>query len=192
MFRASIRLLLRILYRVQVRGSFPEQTPDRLLIIANHQSFLDAVLLWAFLPYRPTWAVHTQIWERTWIRRVIRWFPLVVLDPSRPQSIKTLVKQVQEGRPVVIFPEGRITVTGSLMKIYEGPAFVAAKTGAAILPVSIDGAIHSPFGHLGPPFPRKTLPQIRLTPMPLERIPMPEGRTRARSAAASPGPACRT
>ena len=52
------------------------------------------------------------------------------------------------GETIVIFPEGRITVTGGLMKVYDGTAMIADKADAWIVPVRIDGPERSPFGYL--------------------------------------------
>ncbi len=169
-------ILLRIFYRAEVHG-WRGARPERLVVIANHQSLLDGVLLGALLPFQPTWVVHTQIWNQWHFRMLLSWLPVVVVDATSPLAVKTLARLVERGEPIMIFPEGRITVTGSLMKIYDGPAFVAARTNAHILPVRIDGALDTPLGRMPSWHPGRLFPKIRLTVLPPEPLAMPEGRT---------------
>lgn len=162
-FKAFLRFLLRILYRVEINGAeHLKQFDKRTLVISNHTSFLDAVLFYAFLPVPATFAINTYV-ANSWIGRIAsKICDLFPMDPANPLSIRSLIRRVQQGGCVVIFPEGRITVTGSLMKIYPGPGLVADKSKATVLPVRIDGAQYTPFSRLRGRVQLRWLPKITL------------------------------
>ncbi|MGD0200095.1 MAG: bifunctional acyl-ACP--phospholipid O-acyltransferase/long-chain-fatty-acid--ACP ligase [Bryobacteraceae bacterium] len=168
LIRILIRLLLRVWFRVRVRGQLEPR--DRLLIVSNHESLLDGVLLGAFLPVMPVWVLNAAIAKHWSVRLPMRLFPHLVLDTSNPLAMKAVVGLIEAGKPVLLFPEGRVTATGSLMKIYEGPAFAAVKTGATVVPVDIEGAAYSVFSRLRGDFPRKWFPRITITIHPPRRI----------------------
>lgn len=170
-----VRILFRMLFRVTVRGEL--QKHDKLLIVANHTSFLDGILLGAFLPVQPTWLVHTTIAKIWYFKLGLQFLPHLVVDSASPFVIKAVIGLLEDGKPVMIFPEGRITVTGTMMKIYDGPAFVAAKTGAAVVPVHIEGAVYSYASRMSGDFPKRLFPRISLTIHPPASIPMPEAKT---------------
>jgi len=178
--RDLIKFLLRrvagLLFRVRVSGALPEAR-ERLLVVANHESFLDGLLLGLFLPLDPVFVVHTGVARNPLFRAVLSLVDYLPVDPTSPMAMKKVIRLIEEGRPVVIFPEGRITVTGSLMKTYDGPAFVAARTGATILPVRIDGAARSYFSRLAAHVPKRLFPQISLFLRPTTAIPMPVAAT---------------
>lgn len=167
-----LRLLSRILFRVEVRGKENIPSTKKLLVVANHESFLDGLLLGLFLPVKATFVVHTTVLENWLFRAILSLVPHLAVDPTSPLAMKKVIKLLEAGKPVVIFPEGRITLTGSLMKVYDGPGFVAAKTGATILPVRIDGAARSYFSRLTGTHPKKIFPKVSIAIQPVTQIPM--------------------
>ncbi|GAB2576550.1 bifunctional acyl-ACP--phospholipid O-acyltransferase/long-chain-fatty-acid--ACP ligase [Nitrincola alkalisediminis] len=180
MIRRIIEHLLRTVFERLFKLTLHQQegvdfSQPRLLIIANHQSFIDGMLLALYLPIKPVFVVHSDVSANPFFRFFLSKVEFVLVDPAHPMAMKTVIRLIESGRPVVIFPEGRITQTGSLMKIYEGPAFVAAKAQATLLPVCIDGASHTYFSRLSGKHPRQLFPKLSLTFLPTRPFTMPEG-----------------
>ncbi len=171
--KQALRGLARLMFRVRVHGESGQFANDRTLIVANHESFLDGLLLGLFLPVTATFVVHTTVARNPFFGFLLRYIPHLAVDSTSPLAIKLICKLVESGKPVIIFPEGRLTVTGSLMKVYDGAAFIAAKTGAAVVPVRIEGAGRSYFGRLSGIYPLKMFPMITITVMKRRQIPMP-------------------
>ena len=182
MIKQFLRWLLTILYRVKITGlDNYYKAGNRVLIISNHTSYLDPLLLGVFLPDDVTFAINTQVSERWWLKPFLRLSRVFPMDPTHPISLKDLINYLKTDTKTVIFPEGRITVTGSLMKIYDGPGMVADKSDAMILPVRIDGAEYTHFSKLRDIVRLRLFPKITIHILPPTHITAPEklrGRTR--------------
>lgn len=164
-----VKFLIKILFRVEIEGSYQggkEHGNAKTLIIANHSSFIDGVLLALFLPVKPVFVVHTQIAKKPLFQFFLKYVEYLLVDPSHPMAMKKVVHLLNEGRSVAIFPEGRITTTGSLMKIYSGAAFAATRSQASVIPVQISGTKYSYFSRLSGLFNRRLFPKLRLTILP--------------------------
>ncbi|HVY06639.1 MAG TPA: AMP-binding protein [Burkholderiales bacterium] len=134
-----IRLLLRVALRVRVLGDLtPFAHADRLLIVANHHSRLDVVLLALFLPRQPVVVVPPEETAGRLTGWLLSHIPHEVHDLGNPASMKRVLRLLRSGRPVVLFPEGRLAENGAVMKIYPVPALIALKSGANVLPVHVD------------------------------------------------------
>ncbi|HKX79869.1 MAG TPA: acyl-[ACP]--phospholipid O-acyltransferase [Novosphingobium sp.] len=171
LFKGVIRFILKALYRVEVTGIENMPKPgERAVVVVNHLSFLDGALLGAFLPGKPTFAINTHI-ARSWaVRPFLALFDAFPVDPTNPMAAKAMVRAVKEGRTLVIFPEGRITVTGALMKVFDGPGMVADKADAPIVPVRLDGPQYTPFSRMKGKVRRRWFPKITLTVLPPRRF----------------------
>ena len=169
--RPLLTTLLRLLFRVDVRGlEHYRAAGDKVIIIANHQSFLDPFLLAVLLPEKPAFAMNVfqaDKWYFRWIDRIVK---LYKLDPSKPMTMKVLIQDLREGAKVVIFPEGRITTTGGIMKIYGGTTMLIEKTGAMVLPICISGAEYSKVSKVGHRLKQRWFPKVTMTMLPPQRL----------------------
>tara|TARA_X000000950_G_scaffold288487_1_gene405499 strand:+ start:96 stop:2621 length:2526 start_codon:yes stop_codon:yes gene_type:complete len=168
-FISILRLIFGICFRIQVHGLEHFSKHKKRIIIANHQSWLDGLILSAFLPTEMTFAVNRFTAKKGFFSYFNFLNNHVALDPSRPIALKALIEAVESHKTVVIFPEGRHTVTGAMMKIYEGPFLIAAKTGAHLFPIRIEGSQFSYFScfNLGK---RRLFPKISLQVLPPKSV----------------------
>ena len=191
--RDFISILMRAFFRLEVRGQENLAKAGETPILAlNHVSFLDAPLAMALSENGgmrpPVFAINTDIARRWWVKPFLKAANAFPLDPSKPMATRSLIRSVEGGEPLVIFPEGRLTVTGSLMKVYDGAAMVADRTGSMVVPIKIDGLERSLLSRLSSSQIRKSLfPKVVVTiaePVRLTVDPDLKGRKRRQAAAA--------
>ena len=102
---------------------------------------------------------------------MLRAVPHVVVDASHPLALKTLMRRLERGQLVAVFPQGQPTVTGSLMKVYDSAALIAARCNAQIVPVRVSGTLYSRFSAVTGNYPRRLFPRVTLTVLPPHRLP---------------------
>ncbi len=186
----ALSILFRAFYRLDVIGheNIAKAGPNPIVAV-NHVSFLDAAVILAVLPRDPIFAIDRKVSESWWVRPFLRFVRAVPLDPTKPLGARALVNAVRDGQPLVIFPEGRLTVTGSLMKVYDGAGMIADKSDALILPARIEGPEATMFSRLTPAQARRRwFPKFTLTilePVRLEIDPALRGRARRLNAGAA-------
>ena len=172
--RPFFTAIFKLLFRVEVRGrEHIEAAGDRVLVIANHLSYLEPILIGTFMPETPSYAINIyQADKFNWLEK---FFNLYRLDPSKPLSMKRLIQDLRSNsksgrKRVVIFPEGRISTSGGIMKIYDGTGMIIEKTGATVLPVRIDGTEFSKVSRLGTRLRQRWFPKVTITFLPPVRF----------------------
>lgn len=164
MLNILLRFALKLFFRVEVRG-LPNfnKAGSRVLLIANHASLLDSLLVKLFMPGEIGYAIDEHTARRWWARPFINVLNYHTIDTHNPLSLKKLIDFLVQDNKILLFPEGRITNTNSLMKVYQSTGMVLDKSGATILPVYIEGAQHTCFSKVGDSVQRRFFPKITLT-----------------------------
>jgi acyl-[acyl-carrier-protein]-phospholipid O-acyltransferase / long-chain-fatty-acid--[acyl-carrier-protein] ligase len=135
-----LSIVFRAFYHLEVKGfDNIAKAGNNAIIALNHVSFLDPPLAMSLLPKRPVFAIDVAMSRHWWIQPFLKFVRTMALDPLKPFSLRAIINSVKDGNMLVIFPEGRITVTGSLMKVYDGAGMIADKSDAMVVPVHIAG-----------------------------------------------------
>lgn len=181
--------LFKTFFRLELKGTEHLPKPgERAIIAPNHVSFLDASILHAVMPDHASFAIDSGIAQLWWVKPFLKLVNAHAIDPSKPLGTRLLINAVKTGQSLVIFPEGRLTTTGGLMKVYDGTAMIADKADAVVVPVRIEGPERSPFGYLNRYQTKKVLfPKTTITILPPEKLtvdPALKGKARRQAAGA--------
>ena len=161
----------RLFHGVTVSGMEHVPPPgQRVVVVSNHTSLGDGCLLAAYLPVGTTFVVDTYMARKWWVRPFLMPVPVLTVDPTNPYAAREMVHAVQAGTRLVIFPEGRITRTGGLMKVYDGAGMVADHADAVVLPVRIDGLERSKVSRMHGKLRLRWFPRLSVAVLPPVRL----------------------
>ncbi|HWA87787.1 MAG TPA: AMP-binding protein [Opitutus sp.] len=142
--------IARVLYRVRSGGAENIPATGGVLLIANHLSYVDVVVLQLACP-RPIRFVGFQGLGRNWFfDLVLRWSGTILITAGNPiEGMKAAVRTLRAGELVCVFPEGHISRTGQLMRIMRGFEVMARHANVPVVPAAIDGLWGSVFSFAG-------------------------------------------
>ncbi|WP_233590596.1 AMP-binding protein [Legionella qingyii] len=140
--RRWIRAILTYCFKVELRGTY--QPEPNSVIIANRTSKIDLLLLAVFLPEQLTVAFPPRSAGRLWMKIMMLFADVIVIDSTNAFAARALIKAIREGKRCVIFPQG-IGLQEESLKVFDAPGMVLQKAGASVIPIRIDGAQHSIF-----------------------------------------------
>lgn len=161
-FVASI--LVRLVYRVRVRDLDALPSEGAAIVVANHVTYADAVILGGLLPRRVRFVVSHHLydaWPLHWFFKAAGAIPIAPRheDPARlAAALEEIDRLLADGEVVGIFPEGKLTRDGELCDFKPGVEAILARRPVPVVPVVIRGLWGSYFSYAGG-YPMKKWPR---------------------------------
>ena len=143
--RTLLRFILRMLFGFRAFNKEVLNTPGPVLLLPNHTSWFDWLFLSAYLDDKWKFVTSKQAAQVSPLHRFIMINKLTFpVETESPYAVKHMAEYLQNGGKLVIFPEGRLSRTGSLMKLFDGTGFLLFKTNATAITCYLRGAQHLP------------------------------------------------
>jgi 1-acyl-sn-glycerol-3-phosphate acyltransferase len=141
----GVRLALlgfaKLWFRLRTEGA--EHVPDdgAFILAPIHRSNLDFLLVLACTPRRMRYLAKDSLWKPGWgaLFSALGGIPVHRGSADR-EALRTCVRTIRTGEPLVIFPEGARQTGPTVTELFDGPTYVQAQTGVPIVPVGIGGS----------------------------------------------------
>ncbi len=146
----TLQFLGLVLWKVRAQGRERVPRDGALIVAPTHESYLDPLLVGAYLPRDLAFMARRTLFVKTTPkgerrRRLFsawgRWAGVIELDREGADraALKTSLAALEAGRAVLVFPEGTRSTDGNVQEFRAGVALMALRSGAPVLPISIDG-----------------------------------------------------
>jgi acyl-[acyl-carrier-protein]-phospholipid O-acyltransferase / long-chain-fatty-acid--[acyl-carrier-protein] ligase len=146
MMKTILLFILRLLFRFRAENTAGLQTPGPVVLLPNHTSWFDWLFVAVCLDDSWRFVTSKEGAQVSWVHRKVMINRLTFsVETDSPYALKRIAEYLQGGGKLVIFPEGRLSRTGSLMKLFEGTGFLLLKTNAKVITCYLRGAFRLPF-----------------------------------------------
>ena len=140
--RVLVRGLNGILFRTSVEGAEQVPTTGPVIIAPVHRSFIDFFVASQVTPRKLHYMAKDTLWKQGLLARIL---PAVGAFPVHRESAdREALRRAQQvldaGEVLILFPEGERRTGPVIEGLHEGVAFLAARTGATVVPVGIGGS----------------------------------------------------
>ncbi|HOQ05860.1 MAG TPA: acyl-[ACP]--phospholipid O-acyltransferase [Anaerohalosphaeraceae bacterium] len=152
LLRFLAAVLTRLLYRLRVFGAEHIPASGPALLVSNHVSWADAVILMASLPRPVRFLMDKSLYQNKglhWLFRLVKAIPVSPSDSPKSifESIEQARRALQSGELVCVFPEGGITRTGQMNRFRPGFEKIAEGLDIPVIPAYLGGIWGSVLSH---------------------------------------------
>ena len=147
--------IVRSFYRVTAIGS--ERLPEGgFLLLPNHTTWVDAIVLLLACPRPIRFVIDQEFYENRILHPILKITGCIPITPRRAKDgMHRAAEKIRAGEIVCLFPEGRLTRTGTLLGLRRGYELIARQANAPVVPVWLDQLWGSIFSFQGGRFFRK-------------------------------------
>ncbi|GHC42572.1 MFS transporter [Roseibacillus persicicus] len=132
--------LIRMLYRIKIRGAKNMPEEGGVILCPNHMSFVDSLVISAASPRPVRFLIAEKCYRHKWVGRFARMFNAVPVSPERAkEAIRIAADEAAAGNVVCIFPEGQLSRTGAVCEIKRGFEMIARKSGCPVVAAYMHG-----------------------------------------------------
>jgi acyl-[acyl-carrier-protein]-phospholipid O-acyltransferase/long-chain-fatty-acid--[acyl-carrier-protein] ligase len=150
LLRLALGLLGRTLYRVTPVGIEGLPATGGVLLLPNHISYIDAVVLQLACPRPIRFLIYDEIYQSRMLRWGLKLLGAIPISPKKARAaIETAVDALAAGEVVCLFPEGALTRTATLQKLNRGYELIARKARVPVMPVWLENVFGSVFSYYG-------------------------------------------
>ena len=140
--RFLIRILLNMVARFEMRGKENVPLSGGMILAANHIGIIDIIMVYYGIDRTDLFIPVAEKWEKIgWIRWLGKHLNFLFVDRYNPdlKALRRMIALMEEGKCLVIAPEGTRSRTGSMQEGKPGVAYLAARSGFPVVPIAITG-----------------------------------------------------
>jgi 1-acyl-sn-glycerol-3-phosphate acyltransferase len=140
----TFKTIIFALARIDIEGLDHVPRKGSLIVASNHIGHLDPLLTVAYMPRLVRFLALSDLFALPHAVHLLRLFDAISVhrDQQDKRALIESLKALRHGQAIGLFPEGRMSLTGSLERARTGTAYLARATNAAILPVAFTGTEH--------------------------------------------------
>ncbi|MBB3142741.1 1-acyl-sn-glycerol-3-phosphate acyltransferase [Halomonas organivorans] len=153
--RRLVFLIIHLLYRLRFRGRRHIPAHGPALVVCNHVSFVDALVVGGASPRPLRFLMDRPIYESPWLHWLFKLVGAIPVDSERrdPGGLRRALGQVSQalraGEVVMLFPEGRLTTDGEVQRFRRGLELILARDPVPVVPAGLAGLWGSWTSHCG-------------------------------------------